>query len=191
MTLASRVEVFTELSCHDLHEQYNHTHVTHGFESVPSVVDRIEPRSILVSFPLISAHTSDASKEDDDSDNDPRVIPGKKCVSNPAVQAGAARLQVIMTTTMGALSALTTGWWGQFSERHGRTRVLAIAIFGLFLTYEIPILFGVCLLTVPPNYKAISHSFLYQRLTVPWLSIRINCLFSRLLLKALWGDGQP
>ncbi|KAG6817670.1 hypothetical protein H0H87_005428 [Tephrocybe sp. NHM501043] len=35
---------------------------------------------------------------------------------------------------MGLLSALTTGWWGHFGERHGRTKVLAIVTFGLFLT---------------------------------------------------------
>lgn len=34
---------------------------------------------------------------------------------------------------MGLLSALTTGWWGHFGERHGRTKVLAIATLGLFL----------------------------------------------------------
>ncbi|OAX35660.1 hypothetical protein K503DRAFT_722626, partial [Rhizopogon vinicolor AM-OR11-026] len=141
MTLASRVEVFTELSCHTLHEQYNHTHVAQGFtpfQSIHYAVDPIGPH-LTPLFSSISAHTSGGSQESDDTDDDderddPRVIPGNKCVSDPAVQAGAARLQTIMTTTMGALSALTTGWWGQFGERHGRTRVLAIATFGLFLT---------------------------------------------------------
>ena len=55
-------------------------------------------------------------------------------MSNPAVQAGAATLQTIMTTIMGALSALTTSWWGSFGERYGRTRVIAITTLGLFLT---------------------------------------------------------
>ncbi len=51
------------------------------------------------------------------------------------MQSGAARLQTIMTTTMGILSALTTGWWGHFGETHGRTRVLAVSTFGLFMTF--------------------------------------------------------
>lgn len=34
---------------------------------------------------------------------------------------------------MGLLSALTTGWWGRFGERHGRTKILAISTLGLFL----------------------------------------------------------
>jgi MFS family permease len=36
---------------------------------------------------------------------------------------------------MGLLSAFTTGWWGRFGERHGRTKVLFFATLGLFLTY--------------------------------------------------------
>lgn len=141
MTLASRVEVFTELSCHSLHEHYNHTRVlpSHtSFNSTHHIADSVEPHLIsvhLASLPDTYTTARIHDNGDVDEDEDPRVIPSKKCVSDPAVQAGAARLQTIMTTTMGALSALTTGWWGQFGERHGRIRVLAISTFGLFLTY--------------------------------------------------------
>ncbi|KAG2149085.1 major facilitator superfamily domain-containing protein [Suillus bovinus] len=138
MTLASRVEVFTQLSCHSLHDHYNHTRVVPSYiPDNPShyVVDPILAEPHLISVHLASPiHTSGKIQDKGDVDDDPRVIPGKKCVSDPAAQAGAARLQTIMTTTMGALSALTTGWWGQFGERHGRTRVLAISTLGLFLT---------------------------------------------------------
>ncbi|KAH7919506.1 hypothetical protein BV22DRAFT_1040811 [Leucogyrophana mollusca] len=136
MTLASRVEVFTELSCNRLQEHYNHTAtVTHYQPLSQSAYYSLDssPQHTDVHLPPLPLQHFNGSAGDDD-DDDPRVIPGKKCVSDPAVQAGAARLQTIMTTTMGALSALTTGWWGQFGERHGRTRVLAIATFGLFLT---------------------------------------------------------
>ncbi|KAG1883390.1 hypothetical protein F4604DRAFT_1535448, partial [Suillus subluteus] len=137
MTLASRVEVFTQLSCHSVYEHYNHTSVIHTpFNSSHDVVDPVEPHLISVHLASSPVLTSGKTQEngDADEDDDPRMIPSKKCVSDPAVQAGAARLQTIMTTTMGALSALTTGWWGQFGERHGRTRILAISTFGLFLT---------------------------------------------------------
>lgn len=171
MTLASRVEVFTELSCHNLHEQHNRAdHVPQAFtpfRSIRYAVDPTGPHLTPVLFPSILVHTQQSDDSDDGGVDDPRVIPGNRCVSDPAVQAGAARLQTIMTTTMGALSALTTGWWGQFGERHGRTRVLAIATFGLFLTYDIPLHSGVCLLIVSSNYKATSRSFSYLRLTVP------------------------
>ncbi|KAG6909060.1 hypothetical protein DXG01_002213 [Tephrocybe rancida] len=72
--------------------------------------------------------------DDDDEGKDPRQLPSNRCLGDAAVQAGAARLQTIMTTIMGLLSALTTGWWGHFGERHGRTKVLAIVTFGSFLT---------------------------------------------------------
>ena len=40
----------------------------------------------------------------------------------------------VMTTTMGILTAVTTGWWGQFGDRHGRTKVIACAVSGLMFT---------------------------------------------------------
>jgi hypothetical protein len=90
-------------------------------------LDPVAPHNII---PIRSLDT-----EGDDGEDDPRTLPSQRCMSDPAVQAGAARLQTIMTTTMGTLSALTTGWWGHFGERHGRTRVLAFSSLGLFLTF--------------------------------------------------------
>ena len=79
--------------------------------------------------------TRDASSDDDEPD--PRYLPSKRCLTDPKVLAGAARIQTIMTTTMGLLSALTTSWWGAFGEKHGRTKVLAASTLGLFMTYVV------------------------------------------------------
>ncbi|KAI0059215.1 MFS general substrate transporter [Artomyces pyxidatus] len=134
MTLAPRVEIYTQLSCYALHQHYNHTSDNHNtltlnhFLSSPSS-HPYEPLPLLL--PQIS-NISDPI--DDDGSDDPRQLPSQVCQSDPAVQAGAARLQTVMMTVMGGLSALTTGWWGHFSERHGRTRVLAASTFGLFFT---------------------------------------------------------
>lgn len=138
MTLAPRVEVFTELSCRQFHD-YNHTAIpavrgTHAFIPLVDANPGSSP-SYLLSIPQIVQSLEEDEGDGVSEGDDPRVIPGKKCISDPAVQAGAAKLQTIMTTTMGALSALTVGWWGRFGERHGRTRVLAISTLGLFLTY--------------------------------------------------------
>ena len=73
--------------------------------------------------------------EDNGDESDPRMTPTKRCLTDPTVQRGAARIQTSVTTVMGALSALTTGWWGHFGEQYGRMRVLAAATLGLFLTY--------------------------------------------------------
>ncbi|KXN84734.1 hypothetical protein AN958_12161 [Leucoagaricus sp. SymC.cos] len=163
MTLAPRVEVFTQLSCHRVYgihhpvtrisningngELSTHPHTTfitpftsskpilrlstHAPDS-PPVLGSL---SIIDGGPIFAPSSPDDDTYDpDDSTSDPRSIPSHKCISDPDVQAGAARLQMIMTTTMGLLSALTTGWWGHFGERYGRTRVLAGATLGLFLT---------------------------------------------------------
>ncbi|KAF8071918.1 major facilitator superfamily domain-containing protein [Lyophyllum atratum] len=150
MTLAPRIEVFTQLSCNKLHghNRYNHTETT----SFISITQAIPQESITPFYftldplgPSLHPHhlhpnTSpnvtfvSGMTADDNQEEDPRRLPSARCLSDPAVQAGAARLQTIMTTTMGILSALTTGWWGHFGERHGRTKVLAIVTFGFFLT---------------------------------------------------------
>ena len=150
MTLAPRLEVYTQLACNNLygHHEWNHTrHTTTNFAfdianiplyaSIDPLGPHLHPYSLFpeLETTLISnsSHRSVINDDTDDTE-DPRRIPSPRCVSDPAVQASAARLQTIMMTTMGLLSALTTGWWGHFSERHGRTRVLALSTLGLFLT---------------------------------------------------------
>ncbi|TCD67076.1 hypothetical protein EIP91_000589 [Steccherinum ochraceum] len=100
----------------------------------PSKKPFLRPRPLwLVPF-AIAASVVPTHHDGDDDEPDPRAMPSHRCLSDPKVQAGAARIQTIMTTIAGFLSALTTGWWGHFGERYGRTRVLAAATVGLFLT---------------------------------------------------------
>ncbi|KAI0831072.1 major facilitator superfamily domain-containing protein [Trametes gibbosa] len=56
------------------------------------------------------------------------------CHADPVVSAAVAELNILMTTTMGVLSCMTTAWWGSLSDRHGRTRVLSCAVFGVVMT---------------------------------------------------------
>ncbi|KAJ8072424.1 hypothetical protein PM082_015983 [Marasmius tenuissimus] len=143
MTLAPRLEVFTQLSCLSQHHHtYGNSHspLSQPIHSLYTSTDPNGPSftpSITTRDGVVAIHTNTSDIEhshDDDDNDDPRRIPTPKCVGNPAVQAGAARIQTVMTTTMGLLSALTSGYWGHFSERHGRTRVLALSTLGLFLT---------------------------------------------------------
>ncbi|TRM62597.1 hypothetical protein BD626DRAFT_569746 [Schizophyllum amplum] len=39
-----------------------------------------------------------------------------------------------LSLSMGAFACLTTGWWGSYSDRHGRTSVMGISILGALLT---------------------------------------------------------
>ncbi|KAJ7756478.1 major facilitator superfamily domain-containing protein [Mycena maculata] len=145
MTLAPRVEIFTQLSCSRLHHSYNHT-ATAWVEATSVMptyaplyfgLDPLGPQFNPESNQVLvfSEPGEDEPWNDDDTGgDDPRRLPSARCMSDPTVQAGAARIQTMFTTIMGALSAFTTGWWGRFGERHGRTKVLAIATLGLFLT---------------------------------------------------------
>ncbi|KAF9500505.1 MFS general substrate transporter [Pleurotus eryngii] len=55
------------------------------------------------------------------------------CAQDPDVQAAVAQLSAVLTATMGVLSCLTTAWWGSFSDRYGRTRVIGISLLGLLM----------------------------------------------------------
>ena len=149
MTLAPRLEVYTQLACNNLYggHKWNHTqdvmttNLSSHFANIPlySSIDplgpHLHPNSLFPEFGtdfLPNPNDRLVVNDDIDDTDDPLRIPSQRCVSDPEVQASAARLQTVMTTTMGLISAFTTGWWGHFSERHGRTRLLAIATFGLF-----------------------------------------------------------
>ncbi|KAJ7179642.1 major facilitator superfamily-domain-containing protein [Mycena filopes] len=121
MTLAPRVEIYTQLSCSRLHHSYNHTSTLFDAPFYPE-----SAQSDSFTF-----FNSSPSTGDGNGDDDPRQL---RCSGDPAVQSGAARIQTTFSITMGLLSALTAGWWGHMGERLGRTRVLAIATFGWFLT---------------------------------------------------------
>lgn len=130
MTIAPRVEVFMQLSCNAVYghpPHFNDSAETH--ELLPS-------HSFNPAGNYLSAHPSIYSGGDagDAEDVNPLCFPSKRYLTDPAVQSYAARLQTIMATSAGLLSALTTGWWGHSGERYGRTRVLAAATLGLLLT---------------------------------------------------------
>jgi hypothetical protein len=138
MTLAPRVEVFTQLACGTLHSHYNHTAILPDLtmQSADTLHDNSDISLYSPApYTMVSLDILGAAYGNDDRDDDPRVLPSKRCISDPAVQAAAARLQTVMTTTVGALSTLTSGWWSYFGERHGRTRILALSTFGLFLAF--------------------------------------------------------
>ncbi|KAF7316815.1 hypothetical protein HMN09_00414600 [Mycena chlorophos] len=133
MTLAPRVEVFSQLSCSRLHHQFNHTESMSLYPGL-SPQSTLDPAEFWVIIDSPPAEDNDEPWSDEETEDDPRKIPSARCMADAGVQADAARLQTMFTTTMGLLSAVTTGWWGRYGERHGRTRVLTFSILGLLLT---------------------------------------------------------
>ncbi|KAJ7265947.1 major facilitator superfamily domain-containing protein, partial [Mycena haematopus] len=122
MTLSSRVEVFTQVSCSYLHRQSFNP--TSPIPETPFYYGALQPSGFTFINPIDIAV----------NDSEPAPPPSGGCKSDAAVQAGAARIQTMFTITSGLLSALTTGWWGHTGERFGRTKVLGIATLGWFLS---------------------------------------------------------
>ncbi|KAL1662938.1 major facilitator superfamily-domain-containing protein [Schizophyllum commune] len=157
MTLAPRVQVFTQLSCNTILHQ-DSTSLDQFSQSAYTLAQNYTP-----SYSSLISHDVDSlpyaifveSNDVDVSSAAPRSF----CTSDPRVQRGAARMQTIMMTTMGFLSALTTGWWGHFGERHGRTKVLALSLFGMLLTDIVFILVGTSVFKAPVRDDSI-FSFL-------------------------------
>ncbi|KAH9933638.1 MFS general substrate transporter [Epithele typhae] len=165
MTLAPRVQVYTQLSCNAVygHDGYNHTVLA---TTLPSSLPHASNSSdfaptLHASFPdgsgPDSAHSIIINFENDDNDEpDPRSPPSERCLKDSEVTARAASLQTLMTVSMGVLSAFTTSWWGTISDTYGRTRVLAIATLGLFMTDLVFILVS----TPHSIFAAHGHKFL-------------------------------
>lgn len=132
------MQVFTQLACGTLNTEFNHTIAIPNLPTNASVYSTTlhDPYSspYFAIDPAGSHHILHFPQSLDAETSEINALPADHCSSDPNVQAGAARIQTILTTTSGVLSALTTGWWGHFGERHGRTRVLALATLGLFVT---------------------------------------------------------
>ncbi|KAJ7219467.1 major facilitator superfamily domain-containing protein [Mycena pura] len=110
-TQAPKVEVYTLLVC-SVHK--------------PEIFKHSVPNSLA--SPYIGRTTFPASFEI------AAGSPVSACASDPVVQAAVAKLNTgafAITTSMGVLGCLTTGWWGSFSDRYGRTRILGLTILGL------------------------------------------------------------
>ncbi|WVQ94920.1 hypothetical protein IAU59_002006 [Kwoniella sp. CBS 9459] len=139
---------------HDIYE-YERKHQKpisgHNGGSPTSLPPKANPTSPLPrpDRPLPGQEGEDGSEEEDDDgsstppeegDGDGQAgrrpykeIDPRLCKKDVKVQAAAARLAMIMTTTMGVLAALTTGFWGQTSDKLGRTKVMAMVEIGLLM----------------------------------------------------------
>lgn len=126
MTVAPRIDVYTQLACDESEFKHSARH-NHGIDIHSSVLIPLSNETNTTSIPSSAPAYTNIHEQSHNA---------RSCSTSPpsAIQARAARLQTTMTTTVGLLSALTTAWWGQFGERHGRMWVLAIASVGLLVT---------------------------------------------------------
>ncbi|OCH93392.1 MFS general substrate transporter [Obba rivulosa] len=120
-TVAPRIEILTRIACDALRPDYT---VGRGREDEDLFGQLYALNS---SEPRLGAF------------DDPNW---KLCASDPVVMAAVAKLLVAMTTSMGFLGCLTTGWWGALSDRYGRTRVMSCAVVGaLFSDFNFLLVF--------------------------------------------------
>ncbi|CAK5264919.1 unnamed protein product [Mycena citricolor] len=127
-TLVPKVEIYTLLAC-SVHKpeifapsaslpQYTLAGFVDAASARPG-----HPPAFDIALATTEAGAADRARE----------TPIAACAADPVVQAAVAKLNTAITTTMGALGCLTTGWWGSYSDRRGRTRVLGLTVFGLLM----------------------------------------------------------
>ncbi|PVF98942.1 MFS general substrate transporter [Serendipita vermifera] len=124
-SIAPRLEIYIKLACQEIRPDYNSLDAGEG-----GVIDW--PSTVgTVTLPRPSA----------------------KCQGDPDVQQAVAELGATISAILGILSCLTAGWWGQFCDRHGRTKVLAITVTGALFGDFIFILVGAVSESLPFGFR--------------------------------------
>ncbi|EJD02383.1 MFS general substrate transporter [Fomitiporia mediterranea MF3/22] len=155
--IAPRVEVYTYLACLEHRPEYTTGTLGYGLElyqnndTAPvaftedkdSLIDAWMSPYLGPSVFTMSGESIGMLKESKDTN---------RCASDPVVQAAAAKIIAVMTTTMGILSCLTTAFWGSLSDRYGRLRVVGISVIGLLFNDFIFILVYFCSRQLPGGY---------------------------------------
>ncbi|CAE6411238.1 unnamed protein product [Rhizoctonia solani] len=125
ITLAPRVEVFTQIVCSELRVDSdrmsgNHSSANYGFSNGLD-------QSLFLEMATVAHLGMDQVSQSLASSSPP--LSYDTCRTDPAVQQGAAKLQTLVLTLAGILNALTSGFWGQFGDKHGRRIVISVSIF--------------------------------------------------------------
>ncbi|EJD42203.1 MFS general substrate transporter [Auricularia subglabra TFB-10046 SS5] len=127
-TIAPRVQIYTRLACMVHRPEY----MSEGAKAAPTVVDgwgMPPPQG-----PTLGNHTlviPVVLPEHDTAANNTIPSPSHQCASDPVVKAAVAKLIAVMSSTMGILGCITTAWWGQLSDRWGRTPIMRVAVAGM------------------------------------------------------------
>lgn len=118
MTLAPRIQIYTELACDQYKPEYSN-------DTVGVVANTI---SAFSEFP-----TSWAGRPPSLTLRAAADRPYELCVADPDVQQAVSRLALTMLTAMGILGCLTTGFWGSVR----RTRHSCVS-FACSLAHVLP-----------------------------------------------------
>ncbi|KAH8925148.1 MFS general substrate transporter [Atractiella rhizophila] len=142
--IGPKLEVYQRLVCSEIQESsqaiafndFNLITIPHSLtqQSAPwsrlfdsSNSSQSEPPSIP--FPDNSTHVPIMIPSAPDPPPDSR----DRCRKDTAVQQAVTQLNVLLTLSMGILSALTTGFWGGFSDRYGRKKIVMLSVLGILV----------------------------------------------------------
>ncbi|PPQ63642.1 hypothetical protein CVT24_004416 [Panaeolus cyanescens] len=121
-TIAPRIEIYTYLGCRE------HRPEMIDLGSLLGMPHNLTTSHISVDHtPSFTPFSRSQNEYELGYSNPDEQLP---CASDPVVQAAATKLITVITGLMGVLTCLTAGYWGSFSDRYGRTRIMAISLLG-------------------------------------------------------------
>ncbi|KAF8610528.1 MFS general substrate transporter [Ceratobasidium sp. AG-I] len=135
-TIAPRTELFIKFACDELRPEYRVDFAdwrnSNGGVGVGS--SRVEMDLTYLPFGGQQQKEESRALGEDTPAKAMLQRPDKRCRQDTEVHRAAAKLSAGITSAQGMLSVLTTGWWTQYSDRVGRTRLLGISAAAVLIT---------------------------------------------------------
>ncbi|KAG9091808.1 hypothetical protein FRC07_011784 [Ceratobasidium sp. 392] len=143
-TIAPRTELFIKFACDELRPEYRvDTLLWNGVAKETNSSSKLEIPITYLSQPTYGKTLPRATL----------LHPDKRCIQDKEVHRAAAKLSAGITSAQGMLSVLTTGWWTQYSDRAGRTRVLTVSAVAVLITDALLFLVAFRAHMVPGGYR--------------------------------------
>ncbi|KAG8696390.1 hypothetical protein FRC09_008541 [Ceratobasidium sp. 395] len=143
-TIAPRTELFIKFACDELRPEYR----VDALQWSPAARSVNSSTKLEVPLTYLSKPT-----QENPSLRATLLHPDRRCIQDKEVHRAAAKLSASITTAQGMLSVLTTGWWTQYSDRVGRTRLLAISAAAVLIIDGLLFLVAFRADSVPGGYR--------------------------------------
>ncbi|CAE7098979.1 unnamed protein product [Rhizoctonia solani] len=131
MTLASRVEVLTQVACDERRLKLGVPYSPDPLGDSGTDHDLLFNLGYIPPQPQLPGMHLAGAEKDNSSNLVFSPLSPDTCRADPAVQRDAAKLQALVLILAGPLTALTSGFRGQFGDKHGRKIVISLGIFAM------------------------------------------------------------
>ncbi|KAG8705610.1 hypothetical protein FRC08_001574 [Ceratobasidium sp. 394] len=142
-TIAPRTELFIKFACDELRPEYR----------VDALQWNSAANNTSASSEVAIPITYVSQPQEKTRFEATLLHPDKRCIQDKEVHRAAAKLSAAITSAQGMLSVLTTGWWTQYSDRVGRTRILAISAAAVLITDALLFLVAFRADIIPGGYR--------------------------------------